>query len=40
MRKIKTLFVRDLSRQPALITPEYTPGLENTRDSPDRVIHA
>lgn len=29
MRKIKTLFVRDLTHQPALITPELTAGLED-----------
>lgn len=28
MKKIPTLFVRDYSRQPAIVTPEVTPGCE------------
>lgn len=28
MRKIPTLFVRDMTKQPALVTPEVAPGLE------------
>lgn len=28
MNKIPTIFVRDMSKQPALVTPEWTPGCE------------
>lgn len=32
MKKIPTVFVRDLSKQPALITPEWSPGCDWVRD--------
>ncbi|HEX2598113.1 MAG TPA: DUF5565 family protein [Terriglobales bacterium] len=32
MRKIPTIFVRDLSKQPALVIPEWVPGCEWVRD--------
>lgn len=32
MKKIPTIFVRDMSRQPALVTPEWSPGCEWVRD--------
>lgn len=32
MRKIPTIFVRDMSKQPALVIPEWTPGCEWVRD--------
>lgn len=32
MNKIPTIFVRDMSKQPALVTPEWVPGCEWVRD--------
>lgn len=32
MKKIPTIFVRDMSGQPALVTPEWKPGCEWVRD--------
>lgn len=32
MNKIPTIFVRDMSKQPALVTPEWSPGCEWVRD--------
>lgn len=32
MIKIPTIFVRDMSKQPALVTPEWVPGCEWVRD--------
>jgi Family of unknown function (DUF5565) len=32
MKKIPTIFIRDMSRQPALVTPEWRPGCEWVRD--------
>lgn len=32
MKKIPTIFVRDLSKQPALVTPEWSSGCEWVRD--------
>lgn len=32
MQKIPTIFVRDMSRQPALVTPVWVPGTEWVRD--------
>lgn len=32
MKKIPTIFVRDMSRQPALVLSEWTPGCEWVRD--------
>jgi hypothetical protein len=32
MKKIPTIFVRDLSKQPSLVTPEWKPGCEWVRD--------
>lgn len=32
MKKIPTIFVRDMTKQPALVTPEWTPGCEWVRD--------
>jgi Family of unknown function (DUF5565) len=32
MLKIPTIFVRDMSKQPALVTPEWVPGTEWVRD--------
>ena len=32
MNKIPTIFVRDMSRQPALVIPEWVPGTEWVRD--------
>ncbi len=32
MKKIPTIFVRDMSKQPALVTPEWSPGCEWVRD--------
>lgn len=36
MNKIPTIFVRDMSKQPALVTPEWTPGCEWVRDGEGR----
>lgn len=32
MKKIPTIFIRDMSKQPALVTPEWKPGCEWVRD--------
>lgn len=36
MNKIPTIFVRDMSRQPALVVQEWTPGCEWVRDGEGR----
>jgi hypothetical protein len=39
MNKIPTIFVRDMSKQPALVVPEWSPGTEWVRDGEGTATH-